>query len=122
MFITNPRHGTLSAVAAKTNPRAEPAYAGISMFAVEKSERAPTVSRNLDKLGYTGIDTCEVLFDDVALPAAHLIGAAEGHGVKQVMRALDAGRIHVASRDVGEGTKEIQALVIARGLLTRYPI
>src|SRR5712675_613841 len=78
MFITNARNGTMLAVAAKTNPRAEPAYAGISMFAVEKSERGPTVSRNLDKLGYKGIDTCEVLFDDVAVPAAHLIGGVEG--------------------------------------------
>jgi len=54
MFITNARHGTMLAVAAKTNPHADPAYAGISMFAVEKSDRGPTVSRNLDKLGYKG--------------------------------------------------------------------
>src|SRR5216683_1099002 len=78
MFITNARHGTMLAVAAKTNPQADPAYAGISMFAVEKSDRGPTVSRNLDKLGYKGIDTCEVLFDDVAVPVAHLIGGVEG--------------------------------------------
>ena len=64
MFITNARHGTMLAVAAKTDPKAKPAYAGISMFAVEKNERGPTVSRNLKKLGYKGIDTCEVLFED----------------------------------------------------------
>src|SRR6202790_1840625 len=103
MFITNARNGTMLAVAAKTNPRAEPAYAGISMFAVEKSERGPTVSRNLDKLGYKGIDTCEVLFEDVAVPAAHLIGGAEGLGFKQVMSALEVGRINVAARAVGVG-------------------
>jgi alkylation response protein AidB-like acyl-CoA dehydrogenase len=56
MFITNARHGTMLAVAAKTNPNADPAYAGISMFAVEKSDRGPTVSRNLDKLGYQASD------------------------------------------------------------------
>ena len=103
MFITNARHGTMLAVAAKTNPKADPAYAGISMFAVEKSDAGPTVSRNLKKLGYKGIDTCEVLFEDVAVPAAHLIGGAEGLGFKQVMSALEVGRINVAARAVGVG-------------------
>ncbi|MDO8433912.1 MAG: acyl-CoA dehydrogenase family protein [Candidatus Binatus sp.] len=101
MFITNARHGTMLAVAAKTNPEALPAYAGISMFAVEKSERGPTVSRNLKKLGYKGIDTCEVIFDEVPVPATALIGGVEGQGFKQVMSALEVGRINVASRAVG---------------------
>src|SRR6266481_2386610 len=103
MFITNARHGTMLAVAAKTNPHADPSYAGISMFAVEKSERGPAVSRNLDKLGYKGIDTCEVLFEDLAVPATNLIGGAEGMGFKQVMSALEVGRINVAARAVGVG-------------------
>jgi alkylation response protein AidB-like acyl-CoA dehydrogenase len=101
MFITNARHGTMLAVAAKTNPRAEPAYAGISMFAVEKNANGPTVSRNLKKLGYKGIDTCEVLLEDFAVPAASLIGGIEGQGFKQVMSALEVGRINVAARAVG---------------------
>src|SRR5271169_4009383 len=87
MFITNARHGTMLAVAAKTNPAAKPAYAGISMFAVEKGDAGPTVSRNLKKLGYKGIDTCEVLLDNLAVPAANLIGGAPGAGFKQVMSA-----------------------------------
>src|ERR1700688_5089779 len=74
MFITNARHGTMLAVAAKTNPHADPAYAGISMLAVEKSDRGQTASRIPDKLGYKGIDTCEVLFEDVTVPATNLIG------------------------------------------------
>jgi len=101
MFITNARHGTMLAVAAKTNPAAAPPYAGISMFAVEKSERGPAVSANLKKLGYKGIDTCEVVFDELAVPATHLIGAREGEGFKQVMSALEVGRINVAARAVG---------------------
>jgi alkylation response protein AidB-like acyl-CoA dehydrogenase len=101
MFITNARHGTMLAVAAKTNPAAEPAYAGISMFAVEKSDRGPTVSANLKKLGYKGIDTCEVVFDELAVPATHMIGGREGEGFKQVMSALEVGRINVAARAVG---------------------
>jgi alkylation response protein AidB-like acyl-CoA dehydrogenase len=103
MFITNARHGTMLAVAAKTDPKAEPAYSGISMFAVEKSEQGPTVSRQLKKLGYKGLDTCEVLFEELPVPANNLIGSREGEGFKQVMSALEVGRINVAARAVGVG-------------------
>ncbi|HVN89648.1 MAG TPA: acyl-CoA dehydrogenase family protein [Candidatus Binataceae bacterium] len=103
MFITNAKHGTMLLVAAKTDPKAKPAYAGISMFAVEKNERGPTVSRQLKKLGYKGIDTCEVLLEDLDVPVANLIGGQEGHGFKQVMSALEVGRINVAARAVGVG-------------------
>jgi alkylation response protein AidB-like acyl-CoA dehydrogenase len=103
MFITNARHGTMLAVAAKTDPKAKPAYAGISMFAVEKDEHGPTVSRNIKKLGYKGVDTCEVLFEELAVPAGNLIGGQEGLGFKQVMSALEVGRINVAARAVGVG-------------------
>jgi alkylation response protein AidB-like acyl-CoA dehydrogenase len=101
MFITNARHGTMLAVAAKTDPKAKPAYAGISLFAVEKNEHGPTVSRNIKKLGYKGVDTCEVLFEDLEVPAGNLIGGKEGQGFKQVMSALEVGRINVAARAVG---------------------
>lgn len=103
MFITNARYGTMLAVAAKTNPRAQPPYAGISMFAVEKNEQGPTVSRQLKKLGYKGLDTCEVLFEELSVPAGNLIGNHEGEGFKQVMSALEVGRINVAARAVGVG-------------------
>lgn len=101
MFITNARHGTMLAVAAKTDPHADPPYKGISMFAVEKSPRGPTLGRDLKKLGYKGIDTCEVVFDELAVLAGDLIGGREGEGFKQVMRALEVGRINVAARAVG---------------------
>ncbi len=111
MFITNAREGTMLAVAAKTDPNAKPAYAGISMFAVEKGEAGPTVSRNLKKLGYKGIDTCEVLFEDVPVPVANLIGGSEGHGFKQVMSALEVGRINVAARAVGVGQAAFESAI-----------
>jgi alkylation response protein AidB-like acyl-CoA dehydrogenase len=103
MFITNARHGTMLAVAVKTDPKAKPAYAGISMFAVEKNEHGPTVSRNIKKLGYKGVDTCEVLLEELEVPAGNLIGGQEGQGFKQVMSALEVGRINVAARAVGVG-------------------
>jgi alkylation response protein AidB-like acyl-CoA dehydrogenase len=103
MFITNALNGTMLAVAAKTDARAQPPYAGISMFAVEKNEQGPTVSRQLKKLGYKGLDTCEVLFEELSVPADNLIGNREGEGFKQVMSALEVGRINVAARAVGVG-------------------
>src|SRR6202048_4662606 len=111
MFITTARHGTMLAVAAKTNPKAEPAYAGISMFAVEKNERGPTVSRTIKKLGYKGIDTCEVLFEELEVPANNLIGGQEGQGFKQVMSALEVGRINVAARAVGVAQAAFEAAI-----------
>src|ERR1700674_826535 len=120
MFITNARYGTMLAVAAKTDPNADPAYAGISMFAVEKSERGPTVSRNLDKLGYKGIDTCEVLFEDVPVPAINLIGGVEGTGFKQVMSALEVGRINVAARAVGVGQAAFENAIRYSQLRTTF--
>ncbi len=101
MFITNARHGNILAVAAKTDPNAEPAYTGISLFAAEKGAPGLTVSRDIKKLGYKGLDTCELAFEDFATPAASLIGGAEGVGFKQVMGGLEVGRINVAARAVG---------------------
>jgi alkylation response protein AidB-like acyl-CoA dehydrogenase len=111
MFITNARYGTMLAVAAKTDPSAKPAYAGISLFAVEKNERGPALSRNIKKLGYKGIDTCEVLFDDLDVPADNLIGGREGQGFKQVMSALEVGRINVAARAVGVGQAAFESAI-----------
>ena len=101
MFITNARHGNILAVAAKTNPEAEPAYAGISLFAAEKGAPGLTVSRDIKKLGYKGLDTCELAFEDFPTPASSLIGGEEGLGFKQVMDGLEVGRINVAARAVG---------------------
>lgn len=101
MFITNAEKGTTLAVAAKTEVNAKPPYRGISMFVVDKSDGGPIVGRNLKKIGYKGIDTCEVVFADLTVPAANLIGGVEGEGFKQVMAALEVGRINVAARAVG---------------------
>ncbi len=101
MFITNARHGNILAVAVKTNPEADPAYTGISLFAVEKGAPGLTVSRDIKKLGYKGLDTCEIVFEDFPTPASSLIGSEEGRGFKQVMSGLEVGRINVAARAVG---------------------
>jgi len=100
MFITNARYGTLYALATKTDKNADPPYKGISMFVGEKGPGL-TVSRDIDKLGYKGIETCEVNLEDYAVPAGNLIGGKEGQGFFHVMSGLEVGRINIAARAVG---------------------
>ena len=100
MFITNARYATLYAIAAKTDTNVQPPYLGISMFVGEKSPGL-TVSRDIDKLGYKGVETCEVHLEDYAVPAANLIGGKEGQGFFHVMSGLEVGRINIAARAVG---------------------
>ena len=67
------------------------------------AEKGPgfTVNRKLEKLGYRGIDTCELSFDDYRVPADCLIGGVEGRGLQQILGGLELGRINVAARGVG---------------------
>jgi len=101
MFITNARYGNTFIVAAKTDPQAEPKYKGISLFIVQKGHSGFQVQRDLDKLGYKGIKTCEIVFEDVEVPDDQLVGGVEGRGFKQVLGGLELGRINVAARGVG---------------------
>jgi alkylation response protein AidB-like acyl-CoA dehydrogenase len=102
MFITNARYGTLYAIVAKTDTGADPPYRGMSMFVGEKGPGL-TVGRDLKKLGYKGLETCEVNFEDYHVPAANLLGGEEGKGFFQVMSGLEVGRINIAARAVGVG-------------------
>src|SRR5438093_1047545 len=101
MFITNARTATIYSLVAKTDPGAEPPYKGISLFAAEKDAPGVTIGRQLDKLGYKGIETCEVAFEDFRVPAGNLVGGVEGRGFAQVMSGLEVGRINIAARAVG---------------------
>jgi alkylation response protein AidB-like acyl-CoA dehydrogenase len=100
MFITNARTATLYAIAAKTNKDADPPYRGISMFVGEKTPGL-SVSRDLEKLGYKGIETCEVHLEDYLVPVGNLIGGKEGEGFLHVMSGLEVGRINISARAVG---------------------
>ncbi|MEN3332571.1 MAG: hypothetical protein V7641_1936 [Blastocatellia bacterium] len=101
MWITNARRAELLLILTKTDPKAEPVYSGMSAFIAEKGEPGLTVSRDIDKLGYKSLETCEVLFEDFRVPAANLIGGREGEGFKQVMTGLEAERLNVAARGLG---------------------
>ncbi|MGH8621230.1 MAG: acyl-CoA dehydrogenase family protein [Burkholderiales bacterium] len=99
-WITNSAEGQILAVLVKTDPRALPAHKGMSLLLIEKGPGFKLV-RKLEKLGYRGIDTAELLFEDCRVPAANLIGTAEGRGLQQVLNGLELGRINVAARGAG---------------------
>ena len=100
MWITNSIHGNCVALLAKTDPDAKPRHTGMSLFIAEKGPGF-NVSRKLEKLGYKGIDTAELVFEDYFVAADRLIGGKEGFGLKQVLSGLELGRINVAARGVG---------------------
>jgi len=99
-WITNARRSGLTALLCKTDPAAQPAHAGISILLAEPGPGF-TVSRDLPKLGYKGVETCELVFEDYRVPAAALLGGREGEGFAQMMRGLEIGRVQVASRALG---------------------
>ena len=100
MWITNSAEGQVLAVLVKTDPKAQPAHKGISLLLIEKGPGFKVV-RKLEKLGYRGIDTAEILFEDCRVPADNLIGPVEGRGLQQVLNGLELGRINVAARGAG---------------------
>ena len=101
MFITNGRHGDTFCLLARTDQSAEPKHRGISAFIVEKGGDGFRVGRDLEKMGYRGLDTCELIFEDYRIPTENLVGGQEGKGFGQVMSGLETGRINVAARAVG---------------------
>jgi len=99
-WITNARRSKLIALLCKTDPTARPKHAGVSILLVEHGPGL-TVSKDLPKLGYKGVESCELLFDDYRAPADAVLGGKEGKGFAQMMKGLETGRIQVASRALG---------------------
>ena len=99
-WISNGIHGSCFALLVKTNPHAEPRHRGMSLFLAEKDEGF-RVGRKLEKLGYKGIDSAELIFEDYRIPADRLIGEREGFGMRHALGGLELGRINVAARGVG---------------------
>jgi hypothetical protein len=99
-WITNSKYGNTLALLVKTDTTAQPRHKGMSLLLVQKGPGFE-VSRQLEKLGYKGIDTCELSFNDFHVPADALIGGVEGKGLQQILGGLELGRINVAARGVG---------------------
>ena len=111
MFITNGRYGDTFCLLARTDRNAVPNHRGISAFIVEKGGDGFKVGRDLEKLGYRGLDTCELIFEDYRIPAENLVGMEESKGFGQVMSGLETGRINVAARAVGVAQAAFEAAI-----------
>lgn len=101
IWITNARHANPLPVLVKTDPAAEPRHKGMSILLVEQGIEGFVVSRDMEKLGYNGTESCEILFDDCRVPGDNLLGGIEGLGLKQTLSGLEIGRINIAARSVG---------------------
>ncbi len=101
-WITNSRRSQLIALLCKTDPAATPAHRGISVLLAEHGPGL-TVSRDLPKLGYKGVESCELSFDNYRASPDAVLGGAEGKGFAQMMKGLETGRLQVAARALGVG-------------------
>ncbi len=110
MMITNGEQGTTFAVLAKTDKEVRPGHRGISCFILEKGPGFRS-GRHLEKLGYRGIDTSELIFEDFHAPATSLVGDEENQGFYQMMSALEVGRINIAARAVGVATAAFETAI-----------
>ncbi|MFD5387267.1 acyl-CoA dehydrogenase family protein [Streptomyces sp. NPDC056669] len=106
-WITNSRRSRLIALLCKTDPGATPAHQGISILLVEHGPGL-TVSRDLPKLGYKGVESCELSFDGHRAPADAVLGGVEGKGFAQMMKGLETGRLQVAARALGVGRAALE--------------
>jgi alkylation response protein AidB-like acyl-CoA dehydrogenase len=102
-WISNARRSGLIALLCKTDPKATPRHRGISILLAEHGPGL-TVSRDLPKLGYKGVESCELSFDGYRAPRSAILGGEPGKGFSQMMKGLETGRIQVASRALGVAT------------------
>ena len=107
-WISNARRSGLIALLCKTDPHATPRHAGISVLLVDSPTEGLTVSRDLPKLGYKGVESCELVFDGCRVPAPAVLGGEPGHGFAQMMKGLETGRIQVAARALGVATAALE--------------
>ncbi len=111
-WISNARRSGLIALLCKTDPQATPRHAGISVLLVESPPGAPppglTISRDIPKLGYKGVESCELVFDGCRVPAMTILGGEPGRGFAQMMKGLETGRIQVAARALGVATAALE--------------
>jgi butyryl-CoA dehydrogenase len=116
MWVTNGLRSGLVALLVKTDPDAKPAHRGMSCLLVEKQPGAAqdgglTIPPQLGKLGYKGVETTELVFQDHRVPVANLLGEGEGHGFQQMMSGIEVGRVNVAARGVGVAQRAFELAI-----------
>jgi alkylation response protein AidB-like acyl-CoA dehydrogenase len=116
MWVTNGLRAGLVVLLCKTDPDADPPYKGMSLLYVEKEPGARsfegiTIPPNIEKMGYHGVETTELVFEDHRVPAENLLGGEEGKGFHQVMDGIEVGRVNVAGRAVGLATRAFEEAI-----------
>jgi alkylation response protein AidB-like acyl-CoA dehydrogenase len=117
MWLTNGLRSSIVMTLVKTDPSADPPHRGMSMLIVEKEPGNPKpapgldVGKNIDKMGYKGVETTEMTFNDHRVPVSALLGAEEGHGFRQVLDGIEIGRVNVAARAVGVATRAFEEAI-----------
>ncbi len=101
MWVTNGHKAGVYLVMTKTDPTADPRHKGITAFLVDHDVPGFIKGKKFDKLGYKGVETTELAFDDARVPATAVLGGKEGSGFQHIMSALEVGRINVSARGVG---------------------
>jgi alkylation response protein AidB-like acyl-CoA dehydrogenase len=117
MWLTNGLRSSLVMTLVKTDLEADPPHKGISMLIVEKeggvAQPAPglDVGKNIEKMGYKGVETTEMTFNDFRIPQSSLLGTEEGQGFRQVLDGIEIGRVNVAARAVGVSTRAFEEAI-----------
>ncbi|MDP9067255.1 MAG: acyl-CoA dehydrogenase family protein [Actinomycetota bacterium] len=117
MWLTNGLRSGVVMTLVKTDPEAQPAHKGMSMLIVEKEPGNPTpapgldVGKNIEKLGYKGVETTEMNFSDYRIPTSALLGTEEGQGFRQVLDGIELGRVNVAARAVGVSSRAFEEAI-----------
>jgi len=116
MWVTNGLRAGLVVLLCKTDPEADPPYTGMSLLYVEKEPGAErfegiTIPPNIEKMGYHGVETTELVFEDHRVPGDNLLGGEEGKGFHQVMDGIEVGRVNVAARAVGLATRAFEEAI-----------
>jgi butyryl-CoA dehydrogenase len=116
MWVTNGLRSGLVATLVKTDPDASPAHRGMSCLLIEKTpleqhEGGLTIPPQLEKLGYKGVETTELVFAEHRVPAIDLLGGEEGHGFQQMMSGVEVGRVNVAARGVGVAQRAFELAI-----------
>ena len=115
MWVTNGLRAGLVVLLCKTDPSADPPHRGMSLLFVEKEPEARkfegiSIPPNIEKMGYHGVETTELVFEDHRVPESNLLGS-EGDGFRQVMDGIEVGRVNVSARAVGLATRAFEEAI-----------
>jgi alkylation response protein AidB-like acyl-CoA dehydrogenase len=111
MWTTNGERAQMVATLVKTDARADPPHRGMSCILAEKGYPGFRSSRHIDKLGYRGVETTELIFEENRQPVDNLLGGVEGQGFQQMMAAIEVGRVNVAARGVGVAQRAFELAI-----------